>query len=297
MYTTILVPLDRSEAAEIVLPYAVEIAAKMSPEIVVASVSETTADVDNVFRSYLERVKERLRQELKEYGSQKEPGVFSKILVGSPASELLRYAEEVNASLLVMASRGSSGRGPWVLGSIADKILRATKRPILLVRTPVNKAALLRKRLITKVLVPLDGSKVGEAALPHAEILAQALGAEIVLFQAVEPMVVWPLYITSETAVEATIAKQGAESRRNAAEKYLEHAREALKAKGLKASLVVDWGHPAERIIDYAAGNGIDLVAMPTHGRSGISRWVFGSVTDKVLHAGDTPVLVVRPTK
>jgi nucleotide-binding universal stress UspA family protein len=78
---------------------------------------------------------------------------------------------------------------------------------------------------------------------------------------------------------------------------YLDGIGKKLKGKGLGVSSVVVIGSSADQIIDYAKANTIDLIAMSTHGRTGIGRWIFGSVTDKVLHAGDTPVLVARTSK
>ena len=73
--------------------------------------------------------------------------------------------------------------------------------------------------------------------------------------------------------------------------------REAADRTGLKTSTAIEVGLPAQQIIDYAGANDIDLIAMSSHGRTGVGRWVFGSVTDKVLHAGNTAVLVVRAVK
>jgi nucleotide-binding universal stress UspA family protein len=91
--------------------------------------------------------------------------------------------------------------------------------------------------------------------------------------------------------------KEEEEAKRGSALAYLDSVGKAFREKGLSTSSIVALGSPADKIIDYADANAIDLIAMSTHGRSGIGRWVFGSVTDKVLHAGDKPVLAVRATK
>jgi len=291
MYQTILVPLDGSNSAEITLPYAAQLAAKLGVEITVVSVSESTAtDVDHLYRSYLERIKEQIRSQLKDYGAKEEAKAFGKILLGKPADEILRYAGESNAGLILMASRGSSGRGPWLLGNIAAKILRATDKPVMLVRSPASEATIQEKGLIKRILVPLDGSKIGEAALPLTGTLAQALGAEITLFQVLE------LFPAGEDSAYRPKPRDD-ESRKASALAYLNSVAKPLKDRGLKTSTVAVVGFPADQIVDFAKANAIDLIAMSTHGRSGIGRWVFGSVTDKVLHAGDTVVLVVRPSK
>ena len=116
----ILVPLDGSNAAEIVLPYAEEIAARAGAEILLVSVSEHTVEErDTLYRSYLERIAEQVQRRLKERQDGVKVNSRIEVLFGKPANEILRYADEAKASLISMASRGRSGQGPWLLGNIA----------------------------------------------------------------------------------------------------------------------------------------------------------------------------------
>jgi nucleotide-binding universal stress UspA family protein len=292
MYDKILVPLDGSRAAEIVLPYAQEIASNFGAEIILLSVSEQAGEErDHLYRTYLERTVEQVEQRLEDRGAKEKVELKHEVLIGKPAGEILRYADENNVSIVMMASRGQSEQGPWRLGNIASKVLRATSKPVLLTRREADTASLHRRRLIEKILLPLDGSVTGEAAIPQAETLAQALGAELVLFNAVEPFTGW---IGSEAFA---MYPEKEEERSEAAVSYLSGVEKELQQKGLSTSTGVDLGAASGRILEYAEANAIDLIAMSTHGRSGIGRWVFGSVTDKVLHAGTTPVLVVQATK
>jgi nucleotide-binding universal stress UspA family protein len=292
MYEKILVPLDGSKAAEMVIPYAEEIVAKLGSQMILVSVCESIPDdTEQLHRTYLERVTEQIQQQLKDWKPQKETQVHSKVLMGKPADEILRYADESDIGLIAMTSHGSSVHDPWVLGNIAAKVLRATGRPLLLVRTATSEAALEEKRLVKRILVPLDGSELGAGAIPYTETLGQALGAELVLFQAFEPITSWAGY------GGGYVPYQVPEALEKSAIAYLDNIGKPLKEKRLKVSSAVALGSPAQRIIDYAETNAIDLIAMSTHGRTGINRWVFGSVTDKVLHAGDVAVLVVRATK
>ena len=297
MYTRILVPLDGSAAAENALPYAEEIAAKHGAEIILASVSERPAvETDHLYHSYLEHIAERVQHRLKDWGAKEGAKVKSEVLLGTPAGEILRYADENNVSLVTMASRGHSSRGPWLLGNIAAKVLRATGKPVLLVRAPADKATLQEKRLVKRILVPLDGSKLGEVAIPYAEALAQALGAELVLFQALITPASQVGYYEGRSMSPAEFQELEEKISASAMD-YLDGLGKASKAKGLRPLSVVREGSAPEQILEYAETNRIDLIAMSTHGRSGIGRWVWGSVTDKVLHAGDTAVLTVRATK
>lgn len=139
-----------------------------------------------------------------------------------------------------------------------------------------------------KILVPLDGSELAMKALGPAENLAKIFDSEIFLFQVVPFM---PIYGTPELVTPLIVD----EGQKQAAEKYLSKVSEDLKQKGLKVQAIVKTGHQvAIEIIDFAKENNIDLIVMCTHGRSGITRWVLGSVTLKVLTRAETPILLFR---
>jgi nucleotide-binding universal stress UspA family protein len=139
-----------------------------------------------------------------------------------------------------------------------------------------------------KILIPLDGSDLAKLALAQAEKLAKTFDAEIILFQVVPFM---PIYGSPELVTPLIVD----EKQKEAAEKYLANLTEELKKKGLKVSAMVRTGQQvAVEIIDFAKESGVDLIVMCTHGRSGISRWVLGSIAHKVLTRAETPILLVR---
>jgi len=139
-----------------------------------------------------------------------------------------------------------------------------------------------------KILVPLDGSELAKKALDEAEKLANCFGAEIVLFEVVPFM---PIYGSPELVTPLIVD----EKQKEAAEKYLVNLSEELKKKGFKTTAVVRTGQQvAVEIIDFAKESGVNLILMCTHGRSGISRWVLGSVALKVLTRAETPILLIR---
>jgi len=139
-----------------------------------------------------------------------------------------------------------------------------------------------------KILVPLDGSELAKKALGEAEKLAKYFGAEIILFQVVPFM---PIYGSPELVTPFIVDEKQKES----AEKYLFNLAEELKKRDFKVTAMVRTGQQvALEIIDYAKESGTDLIVMCTHGRSGITRWMLGSVTQKVLARAETPVLLVR---
>ncbi|MDP2744166.1 MAG: universal stress protein [Dehalococcoidia bacterium] len=298
MYERILVPLDGSNAAEIVLPYAEEIAARTGAEIILLSVSDpTTTGMDHLYRAYIERIAEQVRRQIGDRGAGEKAKVRAEVLTGRAAAEILRYIDESNVSLITMAGRGSSGERPWLLGNIASKILQTVAKPVLLVRVPAGDTALKQKRLVKRILLPLDTSRAGEAAIPHAEALARLLGAEVRLFHVLEPA---PVPFLVAPGVEIAYPPVSAETEGRiaaAAVAYLQSVENTLTEKGITVSSEVSLGHPASEIIRYAEANAIDLIAVSTHGRSGIGRWVYGSVTEKLLQAGSKPILTVRAAK
>jgi nucleotide-binding universal stress UspA family protein len=294
MFDTLLVPLDGSSSAESVFPFAEEMAVNFGSVLsFVAVTGPGSHDLESACHSYLGRVREQIQTQLRIYATDKVTKIYTHVLPGNPADEILRYAEALDASAIIMSSRGSSNRGPWLLGSIANKVARAAKRPIFIIRAAADRTAVEQKKLFGKILLPLDGSIAGEAAIPFVEALAHSLGSELVLFYVVEPPAAWTGYGVGG----AYAIPQESETTKAYALSYLEGMRQVLKEKGLTVSVVLEYGQPAELIIEYSKTKSIDAIAISTHGRSGIDRWVFGSVTEKVLQYGDTTVLVVRSAK
>ena len=139
-----------------------------------------------------------------------------------------------------------------------------------------------------KILVPLDGSELAQRALVQAEQMAKGFGSEIILFEVVRFM---PIYGSPELVTPLIID----EKQRESVERYLTRIAGELKEKGFKVSTMVKTGQQvALEIIDFAKESGVDLIIMCTHGRSGITRWVLGSVALKVLTRAETPILLIR---
>jgi len=149
------------------------------------------------------------------------------------------------------------------------------------------------------ILVPLDGSELAEMVLPHVEMLVKACEgeAEVVLVQVCEPPRPMVAGYGEAVGQAAILAEQAAEACRLEAQQYLAAMEDKYKKKGIKVRSELLVGSPGEEILDYAAKYPVDLIAMASHGRSGISRWAYGSVTSKVLRGISTPILVVTPEK
>lgn len=147
-----------------------------------------------------------------------------------------------------------------------------------------------------KILVPLDGSELAEKVLPHVEAIALGTGAEIVLLR----VPIYPYVAPSPSAemggwyMPEFSAEMTEDVQKEVAE-YLDKVKDQLSTHGLKVSTAVKDGLASRAIIDYARAEGVDLIAMTTHGRTGLSRVVFGSVAEEVLRGADKPMLLVRP--
>ncbi len=288
MFERILVPLDGSENAEIVFPYCADLAAKFASTVILVTVSEAaTVDIDHLYRTYLDHARGKMRQQLEASMAPDTVTLESEVLFGDPAREIIRTAEDKDARLILLASHGTSAEGPWLLGHIAAKVLRATKRPVMLIRKGAPEAGLQQRKLLRRILVPLDGSEIGEAALCYAVALAEKTSAEIALLEIFEPV-----KGVGASGISYNIPDD--ESVRKSLLSYLDHVAGPIRNEGLKVSTTVLFGKAADNIVEYAEKNGIDLIAVSTHGRSGLGRWVFGNVTDKILHAGDAAVLVAH---
>jgi nucleotide-binding universal stress UspA family protein len=303
MYKRMLVPLDGSELAEVVLPYARELAGRLDLELILLHVCETPGyDSQFMCRSYLEHAAEIIQKQSREVQSKtgapsggKAVEVRAEVASGHPADEILRHAEENSIDLVLMATHGRSGVRRWVLGSVADKVLRKSKTPIWLVRANIPEEIVHDEWLKRTMLVPLDGSKFAESVLPHVETLAKQRGAQLVS--------VVLLRVYNKPFVTADYPEPDWEQHvkriinhfRQEAEQYLAKVEKRLTDAGLNVRTEVLMGKPAEEIIKYAHNNHPNLVVMATHGSSGLSLWEYGNIADKILHGVSSPIFLVRP--
>jgi nucleotide-binding universal stress UspA family protein len=295
MYKKMLVPLDGSELAEVVLPYAREVARGFDVELVLLHVCEPSGGESTFMcQAYLNHVAEIAVQPSPDAPAETAPvKVRGEVTGGDPAEEILAIAGSTGADLILMATHGRSGLRRWVLGSTADKVLRASNLPVWLVKAGVPK--LSSDAAGRTLLVPLDGSKYAEAVLPHVRALATQMDhgkMDVTLLRVFdEPFVTadYPFPDWKEH-VERMTARFKEE-----AERYLRGVQDSLADAGLKVKSEVLMGNPAGRIIEYAKSSRPELVVMATHGASGLSRWEYGSIADKVLRGIETPVFMVHP--
>jgi len=300
MYTRMLIPLDGSKLAENVLPYARALARALDLRIELLSVVDTmdfaktthaghVRDFDPIIEAAVREGEQYLENVARSFTGMTvdncvvEQGQADQIIVEKAARD--------KETLIGMATRGRSGIHRWLMGSVAEKVLRGATNPLLLVRGD-EEGKSEGVATLKSIIVPLDGSKRAEAVLPPAMDLAKKLSLEIVLTRAYQlPLSAYPgadaAYIPNQDAFLTAV--------RGEANAYLEAKVNEVRGNGIeKVSSILLVGSGADEIIDLARTTPDNLIAMCTHGRSGVKRWALGSVTEKVVrHSGD-PVLVVR---
>ncbi|MFC1934617.1 universal stress protein [Chloroflexota bacterium] len=296
MLWKILVPLDGSQLAEITLPYVEEMAARLDSEVTLLSVSESKESHDYYQQEvYIQRTADETNTNARNHHEKpkdKDVKVDAAILTGDPSEEILQYASEQKFNLIVMATHGQSGMIVWNLGTVAKRVLRATTRPVLLIRAKNVHPDIRKRGILHRILVPLDGSKESEAVVPYVEDLTSKLGAEVVLFHVAASGM---YFFTDQGASTVPQAGDKVKKQERDAVNYLTTVANKLKEKGIRVNFEVRYGRsPAEEIIKYRREIYADMVAMSSHGRAGVKRWALGSVTDKVLDAGYAHFLLVK---
>jgi nucleotide-binding universal stress UspA family protein len=300
MTAQILVPLDGSTLAERALPWAMTLARGLSAEVVLFRAVSVPVDVKDVLRdvahdadTHNEQLEAEARDYLKNVATPMEASGLDvrAVVEWDPAAEaIVDYAEHAGIEQIVMATHGYSGVSRWRHGSVAERVLQSASVPVLLVRTEEEELGDMPHAMACRrILVPLDGSPVAEQVLPPATSVARALDAEIVLFRV--PIA----HITGSLSGDWILPLEGTLKTANEiAGDYLKQVAERLGEQGVQVTTAMRMGGVANAIIEHAEANEIDLIAMCTHGRTGLARWTLGSVADRVLRAGRIPLLLVR---
>ncbi len=194
--------------------------------------------------------------------------------------------------LITMSTHSRSGLNRFLLGSIAEKVLRGTVNPLLLVRA-TEEATSAGEATLKSIIVPLDGSELAESVLPMVAGLAKKLDLETELFRAYH--IPYNVYAGDEGFYAGNYEELIAGVRDEASEYLDKKAAELKKLGAAKVSCVTKEGFAGDEIISLGRKTPYNLIAMCSHGRSGVQRWVVGSVAETVVrHSGD-PVLITRP--
>jgi nucleotide-binding universal stress UspA family protein len=198
------------------------------------------------------------------------------LLVGSPAQEIVRCAEQHGADLIAMSTHGRSDLARMLVGSVTDRVIRTSPVPVLVLHPPtmsIDRMSPPTGRKL-RVLVPLDGSALAEEA---ARMAVRLLNPRL-----------------TELSLVTVVGTPRRETPR--ARGILELAAVHLGEQGVDVSTTVLEGEAASQIAAFAVDNSYDLVVMATHGHSRLTRALVGSTTDRVVRISEVPVLVVQPS-
>ena len=274
MSATVMVPLDGSPAAEAALPWAIRLALRSGGSVRLVGVHAPPAIVlDGEFGVGAVIPDEPIREKEVAYFTDVQARLRSSqvptsadVLDGGVVSSLAEYGANLRPTWIVMLSHVRGTLGRFFRGETATEFLRRSPCPVLLVRETDTSAD------AKNVLIPLDGSPVAEHMVGPATQFAQTLGADVTLLTAV------------------------ADAKLLDAESYLGRHAAIIRAGGINVqSRVVREGHAADAIL--AAATAGTVIALATHGRGGLSKLVWGSVTDQVIHRATAPVLVYKPSE
>jgi nucleotide-binding universal stress UspA family protein len=311
MYRSLLVPLDGSPFSEHALPLALSIARRAEatvhllhvhppwatayPEVSLAlddSLEHLTKQHEH---DYLDEVVSRLKAV--------SPVPLSSSLVEGDIPTMIRAAvPSTQADLVVMTTHGRSPLGRFWLGSVADHLVRDLPAPLLLVRPHDVHPDLSQEPVLKHLLLPLDGTPLAEQMIEPAIALGSLMDADYTLLRVIRPPTPWSFPTDAGSLgerIQAALARLDKleHQLRQEATDYLERMAERLRQRSLRVTThVVMAEQPASAIILHEANPpAVDLIALETHARHGLSRLLLGSVADKVIRGAAVPVLVQRP--
>jgi nucleotide-binding universal stress UspA family protein len=296
MYRTILVPLDGSAFGEYALPLALGIARREGAAVelfhVCAPPSQAHAAQPRL--PDRERAQTYLDNLVTCLAARWEVLINTTVLEGRAADQIYDHAIAARADLVVMTTHGYGPLSRMWMGSVADTLVRRLPMPVLLTRPRDQALDLLEQvhdQVFSHVLIPLDGSALAEEILESALALGVPFDARYTLVQAITP----PVLDYAPAAQVVALDDQILEQWRVAAQEYLNGLAKRLRDQGRQVDARVLFGPLAVAILDYIYDHNVDLVAMATHGRSGVARMLLGSVADKVVRGAGVPVLLRRP--
>lgn len=298
MFTKILVPLDTSPIAEQALPVAATIAKAAGAELRLMLVHEpvpfdgyTDAPWNALGVSMESAYLDGKARELEaRFGIR----IVTEHRTGSAVQTIIAVAGALGTDLVVMTTHGRTGLSRAWLGSVADSVMRSLDVPVLMLRPAEKGSAQPSIGTFHRIMIPLDGSRRAESIINTALALG-GMAATYLLARVIVPV---PMVLSSSEpyTLMAMVVDSDATAREvDAAHRYVQEIAAGLRAKGVTSieQSVVTSEFTASTLLELAATNRVDLVAIATHGR-GASRLVLGSVADKLLRGGTTPLLIAR---
>lgn len=280
--TKFLVPLDGSNTSEAILPWAkffidndksVKLLRCLHPLASLYSFADfATPPPTSLDPMGYHRFAQKYFESIT---SEHELEVETEVVEGEPADTIVAQSKDDDVDYILLLSHGSGGLGKWLLGSTAAKVVKASTKPVIVVR-PGEKAA---QPQLNKILVCLDGSKLAERGLEVAAELAKDCGAELMLYRVIDHT---PYPVADIQAVLMEASERATE--------YLNQ--QAAKFPDLKIEVACEISSIVGGVLKKSAD--YDMVVLTSHGYSGFTRWIMGSVAEALLQRCKTPVMVVQ---
>ncbi|MBN1857005.1 MAG: universal stress protein [Dehalococcoidia bacterium] len=293
MITRILAPIDGCDRSENVLPYVEELSQRLEAHITVLHVFPPSLHLQqDVHSQYVTGLVDDIRKRL----SRPEIEVKGIVLEGKPSREIVDFAAQADIGLIAAAPHSQTSITHWTVGRTADKVIRETSKPVLLVR---NGAADRSQDhiLLSRVLVPLDGSRASRDVLPYVESILKPLqesGRGRLFLLHVLPGTHYATGPAIAKKVDYTSSEM--EGLHAQASRYLEEIAVMLRRSGKQVESRIAVGDAATMILKTATETETNLIAMTTHGYTGFSRLFLGSVADRVLRNSTVPLLLIKPS-
>ncbi|MFC6826205.1 universal stress protein [Halopelagius fulvigenes] len=269
----VLVPTDRDDHV-VALDHAVEIARRCDAEVYVLSVVNPYDMSTVAEREEAESRAEEVVTDAEERARAEGVAADSAVETGEPSEQILEAVDRTDADVVAMGTHGRRGTERYVVGSVAEKVVRHSPVPVLTVRIDAPGELPYRE-----VVVPTDGSEANDPAEEWGVAVAAAFDAEVRALSVVE---------------SSRIPGGDSEEERDAAaEAAVEEVLDRAERAGAAAAGAVERGDVHEEILSHCEAVGGDLVVMGTHGRTGLKHALIGSVAEKVVRLSDVPVLTV----
>lgn len=297
MFENILVPLDGSQLAELALEPALKIASRAGGGITLLAVPVRHQVVlpssagygppvfDRAVELAVKREEEYLDAVRDRYS---QAGINFECVVeeGDVAGIIVDAAAERQTDLIIMTTHGYSGFTRWMLGSVTERVLRQAPCPVLVIREGVD---------CQKALITLDGSRLAEQALLPGLEISRLLQCQTTLLRVDQGESLSSIEMGMLEAASSDLCQELSLEGAERMAYYLECVAKRFETAEYPIETVVIPGKPAETILKYIEEEQIDLVTIATHGYSGLKRWAYGSVMEKILRKAECAMLVVRP--
>jgi nucleotide-binding universal stress UspA family protein len=289
----ILVPLDGSPLSETAIPYAKALASQTGCELSLLSVWEVLPEeLETVGEAHARVLRDQGMRYFRTYltnisAALEDCFVSCEVRAGHPAFEIMLAAAELDVDFVVMASHGRRGTAERRRGSVADKVLRGSSVPVLVIGPAILQHPPSGPVGVRSVVLPLDGSRESESAVGVAVEIARAMGAQVTLLRVVPPLISG-VEIGMPEAYPPEVDRHMVKLART----YLKRFRTAHP--DVITSAVVERGPAAKAIVEFVSQTRPDLVVMASRSRYSTGRWALGSVADDVIE-GPVPVVIVHP--